>query len=113
MGFTTEELEGKLEELQGCTPMGRTMILANQTPQGSQGLNHQPRDTHDSSQKSGRGMPCWASVGGDVLGPLKAQKRSQWGEIKWGSWEWVGWRSIFLEAGGLGVFGEGGNREGV
>ena len=67
VGGQTEEAEGVYRT------MGRTMMLATQMPQNSQGLNLQPRGTHCSSQKSGRGMPCWALVGGEVLGPVKAQ----------------------------------------
>ena len=50
--FPMEELEGGLEELgEGCSPMGRMMISANQIPQGSQGLSHQPKGTHGSVKK--------------------------------------------------------------
>ena len=55
------------------SPMGRTMTSDTQTPQDSKGLNHQPRGIHGSIQKCGRGIPCWASVGGMVLGQVKAQ----------------------------------------
>ena len=55
------------------SPMGGTMISATQMPQDSQGLNHQSRGTLGSSQKCGRGMPCWASVGEMVLGQVKVQ----------------------------------------
>ena len=38
--------------------------------------NHQPksthRGTHGSSCLSSRGWPCWSSMGGEVLGPVKA-----------------------------------------
>ena len=49
------------------SPMGRTKMLATQMCHDSQELNHQPRGTQGSSQKCVRGMPCQASVGGEVL----------------------------------------------
>ena len=60
------------------------MTSDTQTPQDSQGLNHQPRGIHDSSQKCGRGRPCWVTVGGVVLGQVKAQQRPQQRETEWG-----------------------------
>ena len=60
------------------------MISATQTPQDSQGLNYQPRGTHGSNQKCGRGRPCWASVGEIVLGQVKAQQRPQQRETEVG-----------------------------
>ena len=56
-----------------CSPIGRLMMSAKEMPQGSQGLSHQPKGTHGSSQRSGRGIPYWASVGKVVLCPVKAQ----------------------------------------
>ena len=58
----------------GCLqPHGKNNNVGQPDAPGSQGLSHQLRGTHGSSQKSGREMPCQASVGGDVLGPVKAQ----------------------------------------
>lgn len=57
--------------------MGRTTISTKQNPQSSQGLNHQPKSIHEgnhgSSCKCSRGWPYLVSVGGVVLGPVKAQ----------------------------------------
>ena len=79
----------------------RTMILATQTPQDSHGLSHQSRGIHGSSQKCGRGRPCWASVGGMVLGQVNTQQRPEQGETEEGGRrECVGWRGIFVETGG-------------
>ena len=90
------------------SPMGRTMISATQMPQDSQGLNNQPRGTHGSSQKCGRGRPCWASVGGMVLGQVKAQQRPEQRENEVGRRECVGWRGRGKEEGeGLGLLWEG------
>jgi hypothetical protein len=68
----------KTEEAKGvCNPIGRTTISTNQTPQSSQGLNHQAKSTHGvmdgSSYVYSRGWPCWASMGGEALGPVKTQ----------------------------------------
>jgi hypothetical protein len=45
-------------------------------PQSSQGLNHQPKNshdgTHDSSCICSRGWPSWTTVGREALGPVKA-----------------------------------------
>jgi hypothetical protein len=39
------------------------------------GLNHQPKKTHGgtcgSSCICSRGWPCWSSMGGEALGPVK------------------------------------------
>ena len=53
--------------------IGRTIISSNQTPQDSQGLNHQPRSTHGSSCICSRGQHCQALMGGEVLGPMPAR----------------------------------------
>jgi hypothetical protein len=75
-------------------PIGRTTISANQTPQSSQGLNHQPKITHGDSYGSScicsRGWPCWASMGGEALDPVKARFPSvevyQGREVAVGRW---------------------------
>uniref|UniRef100_UPI00402B7EF4 uncharacterized protein LOC143313154 n=1 Tax=Arvicanthis niloticus TaxID=61156 RepID=UPI00402B7EF4 len=58
-----------------CQAQGRTTISTNQTPQGSQGLNHQPKSTHGgtcgSSCICNRGWPCQTSTGGEALGPVE------------------------------------------
>jgi hypothetical protein len=66
----------RTEEAKGvCDPIERT-ISTNQYPQNSQRLNHQPKSTnggtHVSSRICSRGWPCWASVGGEALGPVTA-----------------------------------------
>jgi hypothetical protein len=58
---------GARERTQGaegvCSPTEGRTILTNQYPQSSQGLNHQPKDTHggthDSSHICSRGWLCW------------------------------------------------------
>jgi hypothetical protein len=51
-------------------------------PQSSQGLNHQPKSTYGGTHGSScscyicicsRGWPCWTSMGGEALGPMKTQ----------------------------------------
>jgi hypothetical protein len=60
-----------------CSPIGRTTIATNQTLQSSQGLKHQSRSTHGVTHGSScicnRGWPCWASMGEEAFGPVKAQ----------------------------------------
>jgi hypothetical protein len=61
-------------------PIGRTTIPTNQTStQSSQGLNHQPKNTHGETNGSSyicnREWPCIASVE-EVLGPVKTQYHS-------------------------------------
>jgi hypothetical protein len=63
----TEGVEGD------CNSTGRTTISTNQSPKSSQGLNHQQRSTHGSSCICSREWPCYASMGGEVLGLLKAR----------------------------------------
>jgi hypothetical protein len=79
-----------------CNPIGRTTISTIQTPQSSQGLNHQQTSTHGGTHGSSciciRGWPYLASMGGDALGPVKAQCPSigEWMLGWWGGSGWVG-----------------------
>jgi hypothetical protein len=76
IGLSTEipmkELEKGLKELKELQT-----ISTNQTSQSSQGLNYQPKSihggTHGSSHICSRGWPCRTSMGGEALGPVKAQ----------------------------------------
>ena len=72
-GGATERTEGAEG---ACSPIGGTTIWANQYPQSSQGLNHQPKSTHGRTHGStwicSRGWLCWTSKGGEALGPEKA-----------------------------------------
>jgi len=66
-GTPMEELEGKTEGAEGvCDPIGRSAMSTNQTPQSSQGLNHQPKSTHGGTQGSisicSRGWPYQESM---------------------------------------------------
>jgi len=64
------------------------------------------RGTHGSRCKCGRGWPCPASIGGEVLGSMKVLFPSV-GECRVLRWKWVhGSRSNFIVAGGGGM-GEG------
>jgi len=70
-------VRGKTEGAEGvCNLIGRTTTSTNQMPQSNQGLNHQPRGTHGatciSSHICSRGWPYLVSMGGEVLGPVKA-----------------------------------------
>jgi hypothetical protein len=57
-----------------CNLIERTTISTNQMPQSFQGLDHQTKstygETHGSSCICSRGWPCWASMGGEVLGSV-------------------------------------------
>jgi hypothetical protein len=45
---------------------------------------------HGSSRICSRGWPCCTSMGGETLGPVKAQYPSV-GNDRRGKWEWVDW----------------------
>jgi hypothetical protein len=67
---------GVREEAEGvCNHIGR-IISTNPTLQSFEALNHQPKSTyggtHGSSCTCSRGWPCWASMGGEALDPVKA-----------------------------------------
>jgi hypothetical protein len=59
-----------------CNPRGRTTISISQTHYSSQGLNHQPKNTHGGTHGSScicsQGLPYLSSVRGEALGPVKA-----------------------------------------
>ena len=69
-------------------------IIINQTLQSSQGLNHQPKSTHGGTHGSSclcsRGWPCQSSIGGEILGSVRAQCPSV-GECQGREAELVGW----------------------
>lgn len=56
-----------------CSPMEGATVSTGQTPQSSQGLNHQLKNTHGATHGTGhlcgRRWPCWTSVGGETLEP--------------------------------------------
>lgn len=58
-----------------CNPIGRKTVSTSQMPQSSQGLNHHPKNTkgwtYGSSHICNRGWPCWISIWGEALGPVK------------------------------------------
>ena len=88
-----------------CNPIGRTTMSTNQTPQSSQGLNHQPKSTHgemhSSSHIRSRGWPCGTPIR-KALGPVKCQCHSVW-ECQDGKLESVGeLGNTVIEAGGGG-----------
>jgi len=67
----------RIEGAEGVCNLIRTTIPTNES---SQGLNHHPKSTHaltnGSSCICSRGWPCWASMGGEALGPAKAGSSS-------------------------------------
>jgi len=71
-GGVRERIEGT-ERV--CNPI-RTRASTNQSPQSSQGLNHHPKRLQGWIYSficiCSRGWPCWASMGGEALGPVKA-----------------------------------------
>ena len=76
IGLSTGHLGEGLKELKRfATPLGRTAVSTNWTPQSSQVLNHQPKSTHSGTHGSScicsRGWPSRTSMGGEALGPAK------------------------------------------
>ena len=67
------------EEIKGaegvCNPIGRTTISTIQITQSTQGLNHQPENTHETTHGStslcSRGWSCLATKGVEAHGPVK------------------------------------------
>jgi hypothetical protein len=68
--------ERTLEAEGVCSPIKGTTIWTNQYPQNSLGLNHQPYSTHGGTHGSSyiysRGWPSQSTLGGEVLGSMKA-----------------------------------------
>jgi hypothetical protein len=85
-GSLMEDIE---KELIGFAFHRRNNSINQPDPQSSQGLNHQPKSTHggtdDSNYICSRGWPCWSSMGGETLGPVKAGCPSVGGMPGWGS----------------------------
>jgi hypothetical protein len=68
-------VRGRTERAEGVyNPIGRTTISTNQTPQNSQGLNHQPKSTNGGTYVSicicSRGLTYLASMEGEALGSV-------------------------------------------
>ena len=69
-GVPNGRARGRTEGAEGvCNPTERKTILTNQTPQSFQRVNLQPKSTLGGTH--GR-WPCWASMGGEALGPMEA-----------------------------------------
>jgi hypothetical protein len=85
----------------GLKTHGGSNSVNNLNPWSSQGLDHQPDNTHEVTHGTvhicGRGWPCWTSVGGEALGPEGVQCPSV-GECQ-GRRTGVG-GSTLIEAGG-------------
>jgi hypothetical protein len=62
--------------------------------QNSQGRNHQPKSIHGGTHGfihiCSKGWPSQVSMGGEALGPRKAQCLSV-GDFRTGKREWMGW----------------------
>jgi hypothetical protein len=79
-----------------CNPIGRITISTKQNPQSSQGLNHQPKSTHERTHGysciCSKEWPYMASIGREAHCPLKDMCPSvaecQGGEM--GESGWVG-----------------------
>jgi hypothetical protein len=78
------------------SPIGAAIVSTGQTSRSSQGLDHQPKNTHGGTQSFGsicsRGWSCWTSVGGVALRPEWVQCPSVGEGLgrKAGVDEWVG-----------------------
>ena len=92
-GTPMEELEKGLKELKGfATPKEKQQYQPTRhppPPKKSQGLSHQQRS-----------IPCQASMGGEVLGFMKAFKCPSVGELRAEEVGVGGWRNTFTQAGG-------------
>jgi hypothetical protein len=117
-----EELEKGLKELKGfATSQEEQQYQPTRSLHclSSQGLNYQPKSmhggTHGSSCICSRGWPCQISMGGEVLGPVKARCPSI-GSVKAVRWVF-GWRNTLTESeeggNGTGVLQEGGPGKGI
>ena len=55
----------------GCSPLERATLSTGQTSRISQGLDHQPKNTHvlthGAGHICGRRWPCWTSVEGETF----------------------------------------------
>jgi len=96
-------------------PIRRTTISTNQPdPQSTQGLNHQPKNTHVGTNGSSHicsiGWHCLASIGGEALCPVKAHFPSV-GECQCGKVGVGGTGCVLIKAGGEGME-EGQTRKG-
>jgi hypothetical protein len=73
-----EELDEGLKDLKEflTTEKEKQCQLTRPPPQSSQGLNNQPKNTHEGTHGSicicSRGWPYLVSMGGEVLDPMKA-----------------------------------------
>ena len=72
-GCLLKELEKGLKELRGfAAPWKEQQRQQARTPGSSQGLDHQPNNTHGTTHGPdhicGWRWPCWTSVGGETLG---------------------------------------------
>ena len=60
-----------------CSPMVEVTVSTGQTSLSSQGLDHQPKNTHGGTHGAGhicgRVWPCWSSMGGEALRPESIQ----------------------------------------
>jgi hypothetical protein len=68
-GVSNGKVRGRTEGTEwACNPTWRATISTNQTSQSSQGLNNQPKITHEGAHGSSctysRGLPYLASMGG-------------------------------------------------
>jgi hypothetical protein len=99
-GTPMEELGKGLKELKEFVTTGRTTISTNQTPQCSQGLNHQPKGTHGGTHGSScicsRGWPC---LGINVKARCPSVGECESREAGVGGWV-GGWGNTIIEAGG-------------
>ena len=80
MGIVNEEVRARAESAKGDCNLIEKNININQLgpppPQSSQGLNYQPKSKHGGNHGSSlicsQGLPYWASLGGELLGPVEA-----------------------------------------
>jgi len=68
---------GVRERMEGVEGVCHPIRTSKPTNQSSLGLNYHPKNTHGQTHGSScicnRGWPCWEPVGGEALGPAKAE----------------------------------------
>jgi hypothetical protein len=96
-----EEMKMRLKELRGFAAPWREQVSTDKTLQSSWGLDHQPKNTHDTGHIFGRRWSCWTSVGREALRPEGVQCPSG-GECQGRRMGVGGWGSTLIESGGEG-----------
>jgi hypothetical protein len=72
--FMNKGVRERTKRVEGdFNPTENTILSTNQSLKSSQVLSHQQRSIHGPGCICCRGWPCYASMGGEVLGPMTAR----------------------------------------